>query len=216
MTATLLARRSRAKSAEDLFFELALADLTRAADLLRPVFARTDGVDGWVSLEVSPLLAHDTQRTIAAARDLQPARRQVQSLHQNSRHQGGIARDRGRDLRRRSGQCHTAIFAGAICRRGRSLSARGRAAHRSRSQSRRRLGRIALCQPLGCRDCRKGPGRTDQSARHRRRPAHLQSLSASCSLRHVFNVPPTPAPARNASFGPAPAPRIRKPPTYFM
>jgi transaldolase len=61
---------SRAKPVEDLFFELALADLTRAADLLRPIFTRTDGVDGWVSLEVSPLLAHDTQRTIAAARDL--------------------------------------------------------------------------------------------------------------------------------------------------
>src|SRR5580698_8337785 len=50
-----------AKSAEDLFFELALADLTRAADLLQLVFTRTNGVDGWVSLEVSPLLAHDTQ-----------------------------------------------------------------------------------------------------------------------------------------------------------
>jgi transaldolase len=61
---------TRTKAAEDLFFELALADLTRAADLLRPVFARTNGVDGWVSLEVSPVLAHDTQRTIAAARDL--------------------------------------------------------------------------------------------------------------------------------------------------
>jgi transaldolase len=60
----------RAKPAEDLFFELALADLTRAADLLRPVFTRTDGVDGWVSLEVSPHLAHDTERTLAAARDL--------------------------------------------------------------------------------------------------------------------------------------------------
>jgi transaldolase len=63
-------RRSHAGPAEDLFFELALADLTRAADLLRPVFSRTNGVDGWVSLEVSPLLAHDTQHTIAAARDL--------------------------------------------------------------------------------------------------------------------------------------------------
>jgi transaldolase len=60
---------SRAKP-EDLFFEMALADLTRAADLLRPVFTRTDGVDGWVSLEVSPFLAHDTLDTIAAARDL--------------------------------------------------------------------------------------------------------------------------------------------------
>src|ERR1700745_2753952 len=65
-----IARLSRAGPAEDLFFELALADLTKAADLLRPVFTRTNGVDGWVSLEVSPLLAHNTQPTIAAARDL--------------------------------------------------------------------------------------------------------------------------------------------------
>lgn len=61
---------SSAKSGEDLFFPLALADLTRAADLFQPVFARTDGVDGWVSLEVSPLLAHDTDSTLAAALDL--------------------------------------------------------------------------------------------------------------------------------------------------
>jgi transaldolase len=60
----------QATSPEDLFFELALADLTHAADLFQPVFARTDGVDGWVSLEVSPLLAHDTDTTLAAARDL--------------------------------------------------------------------------------------------------------------------------------------------------
>src|SRR6202040_2249943 len=61
---------SRTKSPEDLFFDLALADLTRAADLFQPIFARTDGVDGWLSLEVSPLLAHDTNRTLAAARAL--------------------------------------------------------------------------------------------------------------------------------------------------
>src|ERR1700759_3032599 len=58
------------KAGEDLFFGLALADLTRAADLFQSVFARTDGVDGWVSLEVSPVLAHDTKSTLAAARDL--------------------------------------------------------------------------------------------------------------------------------------------------
>ena len=62
--------KASAKSGEDLFFELALADLTKAAELFQPVFARTDGVDGWVSLEVSPLLAHDTNSTLAAARDL--------------------------------------------------------------------------------------------------------------------------------------------------
>jgi len=58
------------KSGEELFFELALEDLTRAADLFRPIFDRTNGVDGWVSLEVSPLLAHDTASTLAAAKSL--------------------------------------------------------------------------------------------------------------------------------------------------
>jgi transaldolase len=55
---------------EELFFDLAVEDLTRAADLFRPVHDRTGGVDGWVSLEVSPLLAHDTAATIEAARRL--------------------------------------------------------------------------------------------------------------------------------------------------
>jgi len=58
------------KSGEGLFFDLALDDLTRAADLFRPIHNHTNGVDGWVSLEVSPLLAHDTAGTIAAAKDL--------------------------------------------------------------------------------------------------------------------------------------------------
>jgi transaldolase len=60
----------KAKSDEALFFELALEDITRAADHFRPVYDRTNGVDGFVSLEVSPLLAHDTASTIAAAKDL--------------------------------------------------------------------------------------------------------------------------------------------------
>jgi transaldolase len=58
------------KSGEKLFFELALDDLAQAADLFRPVYDRTCGVDGWVSLEVSPLLAYDTKSTIAEAKVL--------------------------------------------------------------------------------------------------------------------------------------------------
>ena len=58
------------KSGEALFFELAIEDLTRAADLFRPIWDRTNGVDGWVSLEVSPLLAYDTASTLAAAKSL--------------------------------------------------------------------------------------------------------------------------------------------------
>jgi transaldolase len=55
---------------EDLFFDLAIEDLRRAADLFLPVHERTDGVDGWVSLEVSPLLAHDAKSTVEAAKAL--------------------------------------------------------------------------------------------------------------------------------------------------
>ena len=58
------------KSGEELFFDLALEDLTQAADLFRPTHVATDGVDGWVSLEVSPLLADDTAGTIRAAAQL--------------------------------------------------------------------------------------------------------------------------------------------------
>src|SRR5262249_4395358 len=53
-----------------IFFDIALEDLTRAADLFRPIYDRTDGVDGWVSLEVSPVLAYDTAGTLAAAKEL--------------------------------------------------------------------------------------------------------------------------------------------------
>jgi transaldolase len=57
-------------SGEELFFELALGDITRAADLFRPIHNRTNAVDGWVSLEVSPLLAYDPESTLRAAKDL--------------------------------------------------------------------------------------------------------------------------------------------------
>src|SRR6202789_3447288 len=68
--ATIRERLSRGKSGEALFFELALQDITQAAELFRPLHDQTDGVDGWVSLEVSPLLAYDTASTLAAAKDL--------------------------------------------------------------------------------------------------------------------------------------------------
>jgi len=61
---------ARGKTGEALFFDLALADITRAADLFRPIYDRTNGVDGWVSLEVSPLLAYDTASTLREVKDL--------------------------------------------------------------------------------------------------------------------------------------------------
>jgi transaldolase len=68
--AAISRKLTKRESSEALFFDLALEDLTRAADLFRPIYDETNGVDGWVSLEVSPLLAHDTASTLAAARDL--------------------------------------------------------------------------------------------------------------------------------------------------
>jgi transaldolase len=68
--AAILEKVNAGRSGEELFFDLALEDITQAADLFRASHERTGGVDGWVSLEVSPLLAHDTKTTIAAAKDL--------------------------------------------------------------------------------------------------------------------------------------------------
>jgi len=67
---TISRKAAEGASGEELFFGLALEDLTRAADLFRPEYERTSGVDGWVSLEVSPLLAYDGETTARAARDL--------------------------------------------------------------------------------------------------------------------------------------------------
>ncbi|MDY0747617.1 transaldolase [Paucibacter sp. R3-3] len=69
-----IAELSRAgKSGEALFFELAITDLRRAADLFKPIHAATEGVDGWASLEASPLLVDDAEGTIAAAAQLHRA-----------------------------------------------------------------------------------------------------------------------------------------------
>ena len=79
-------------SGEDLFVELALEDLRRAADLFGPEFDRTKGIDGWVSMEVSPLLANDTQATIDAALRIHTPGGSAQSLRQDSGHAGRRAR----------------------------------------------------------------------------------------------------------------------------
>jgi transaldolase len=68
--AAIAAKVREGRTGERLFFELAIEDLTRAADLFRPVYDRTGGLDGWVSLEVSPHLAYDAAATLAAAKEL--------------------------------------------------------------------------------------------------------------------------------------------------
>jgi transaldolase len=68
--AAIRVRLTQGKSGEPLFFDLAIQDITRAADLFRPIFDGTNGLDGWVSLEVSPVLAYDAASTLAAAKEL--------------------------------------------------------------------------------------------------------------------------------------------------
>jgi transaldolase len=68
--AAIQERLAEGESGEPLFFELALADIIRAADLFRPIFDQSSGMDGWVSLEVSPLLAYDAASTLKAAKEL--------------------------------------------------------------------------------------------------------------------------------------------------
>ena len=68
--ASIREKLAKGKSGEALFFDLAIEDLRRAADVFAPIWDRSDGVDGWVSLEVSPLLAYDTKSTLAAAKEL--------------------------------------------------------------------------------------------------------------------------------------------------
>jgi transaldolase len=62
--------REKGLDGEELFFELALADVRRAARMFQQIYKDTDRMDGWVSLEVSPTLAYDTQGSIQQAADL--------------------------------------------------------------------------------------------------------------------------------------------------
>ena len=130
---------AKGKSGEALFFDLALEDLTQAADLFRPIYDRTNGVDGWVSLEVSPLLAYDTASTLAAAKELHAPGGTAEFINQDSWHQGRAARDRRGDLCWNTDQRNTLILPRALRGGGRGIPARHRAAHRCRAQPRGRF-----------------------------------------------------------------------------
>ena len=127
------------KSGEALFFELALEDLTQRRRSV-PAGPRPDrrrrrlGVAGGLA---AARLRH-RKTTIAAAQGAARARGAAQPLHQDPRHAGRAAGDRGGDLRRRADQRDAAVLARAVRRRGRGLPARHRAAHRRRAATRRR------------------------------------------------------------------------------
>ena len=176
------------------------------------IHERTDGVDGWVSLEVSPLLADDTKATIAQVADLH-CRAEREHLHQDPRHARGPP------------AIEESIFAGIpinvtllfsteqYLARGRGVHARHRAPDRGGARPRRALGRLALHQPLGRRGRRRGAAGAARTARDRGRQGDLSRPIASCSTPSAGSGSPTRAPGRSACSSPAPAPRTPRPPT---
>ena len=194
-----------------------MADLTRAAELFQPVFARTDGVDGWVSLEVSPLLAHDTKSTLGGRASISIGARGKPNLFIKipGTPEGLPA-------------IEEAIFAGVpvnvtlLFSREQYVAA---AEAYLRGVERRIAAGLnpAVASVASLFVSRwdvavagKVPAELDQPARHRDRPAHLQGLSRAARLRRASSAPPIPAPAPSACCGPAPAPRTPRPPTAFM
>ena len=140
----------RGYASEALFFELALEDLGRAAEMFLPVHVATAGTDGWVSLEVSPLLAYETEETTAEAIRLS-RRANRRNLFVKIPGRRGAAGDRGGDLQRRSGQRDAALLARSIRGGGGRLHERPGAPHGGRARARHTLGRLGLHQPLGPR-----------------------------------------------------------------
>ena len=182
-------------SGEALFFNLAIQDLTRAADLFAPVHQRTGTVDGFVSLEVSPLLAYDTRGDARAGEGAARPGGQAQPLHQDPRDHRRPAGDRGGDLRGRARERHPAVLdRRSICRR-RCLSEGPGAARGGRPVGGRALGRLAVHQPVGPRRDRAAPSRDAQHAGPRGRQAGLQGLPRPAAERPV----PAPGQCRRAA-----------------
>ena len=164
------------KSGESLFFELAIDDVTRAADLFRPVHDRTRGVDGWVSLEVSPLLAHDTNTTLAVAKDLHARAGRPNLFIKIPGTKEGLP------------AIEESIFAGVpinvtlLFSREQYVAAaeaylRGIERRIAAGlDSGRGVGGVGFHQPLGRRGGGQGAACVDQHARHRDRPALLQGV----------------------------------------
>ena len=200
------------KSGEELFFELALEDLTRAADLFRPICDRTRGVDGWVSLEVSPLLAHDTASTLAAAKALHARAGRPNLLIKIPGTKEGLP------------AIEEAIFAGVpinvtlLFSREQYLAAadaflRG-IERRIAAGLEPEVGSVASVfisrwDAAVADRCRRRCA-ISSASRSRSGPTRR---TARCSARRAGSASSTPAPARSACCGPARAPRIPERPT---
>ena len=211
--AAIRQKLGQGRSAEELFFELALEDLTRAADLFRPIHDRTNGVDGWVSLEVSPLLAYDTAGTLAAAKDLFARAGRPNLMIKIPGTREGLP------------AIEEAIFAGIpinvtlLFSREHYLAAaeaflRG-IERRIDAGLKPDVGSVASMfvsrWDAAVKD--KVPDDAAQPARHRHVASAPTRRIDRCSVPRAGSASTTPAPGRSACCGRAPAPRIRRRPT---
>ena len=199
------------KRGEALFFELAIARPASAPPICSPACTtRTSGVDGWVSLEVSPLLADDTAGDDRRGRRPPRPRGPAEPVHQDPGHaRGRCPRSRSRSSRGVPVNV-TLLFSREQYLAAADAYMRGIERRLAAGlEPGRRLGRLALRQPLGRggrRGCRRGAA---QPARHRDRASGPTAPTASCSPPTAGGGSRRPAPGRSACSGPAPARRTR-------
>ena len=176
--------REKGMEPEDIFFELALADVTRAAKMFAPIHKETDRMDGWVSLEVSPQLAYDTQGTIQQAADLHGRAEENNFIKIPGTPEGLPA-------------IEESIFAGVpinvtlLMSTDQTMAAAD--AYMKGIERRieagprpgRALGALALHQPLGRRGPRRGARRAEEHPRRRRRQGDLCGVDGDARVRSL-------------------------------
>jgi len=165
---------AKGRAGEVLFFDLALDDLTRAPTS-RPVHDGTNGVDGWVSLEVSPLLAHETAKTVAPPGTLCAGGTPNLFIKIPGTKEGLPAIEEaifaGVPVKR-----NVAVFARAVRGSGRGVFARHRTAYCRRAQIPRSAPWPRCSSAAGMPPLLQGPGDLEQPARHSRCRPHLQGV----------------------------------------
>ena len=165
----------------ELFFALAQEDIRDACDLLAPVWERTSGVDGYVSLEVDPTLAYDRDATFAQAMRFHGDVEQEEPLREDPRDRAGARRDRGLHRRGALDQRHADLLAAALRGGRRGVPARARAAGRRGRRPRERDLRRELLRLAGRhrgRPAARGsrPAGSPGQARRREREARVRAL----------------------------------------
>ena len=198
---------------EEIFFQLALADLRDATDLFKGVHERTAGVDGFCSLEVSPKLADDTEGTIEQAAKLHGEADRENLFIKIPGTPAGLPAIEQSIFAGHPGQRHAAVLARAPPGRRRRLHEGDRTADRGRARPLRRLGRLDLHEPLGRRRRRRSPRRAARQARPRDRLPRLRGLPRAARLRPHAAADERRARGRSGCSGRAPGPRTRRPPT---